>query len=159
MRIANCVASLTLAMTAIAGWNAQAQCQRGGGGSPGNLNTMASNVPYSQSGLNANYSLNSLSPTGYSQNPLATAQSMDQYNRNMRLMTAMQVQAQSQAVRSQVAQAQSMSKQIAKASAEKRKAAQQERAENLALREEREAARRAKKYDAERGTTRLTSLQ
>ncbi len=155
MRFAKTFASLIFVGTIAAGTSVSAQCQRGGQGSPGN-NALAGATPYSLNQLNTGYNQNSLNPTGYTQSTLASMVANDQYIRNMRYLNA---QAQSQAVRSQVAQAQSMRKEMMKASAEMRKAAQKEKAENLALREERESAKEAKNYESKRSTTRLASIQ
>lgn len=157
MRIAKQIASLAFAGIVVSGSCVSAQCQRGGQ-STGSMNMQASS-PYNQMPLTGGYNLNTLNPTGYGQSPLGTMMAMEQYNRNLLAMKAMQVQAQSQSVRDQVAQVQAMRKAMNKASAEKRKAAQQERAENLALREERESAKRSQNYETERSSTKLASVQ
>ncbi len=157
MRLFRSAICLAFMATAMVGSNASAQCQNGRGG--GNTGAQTASTPYTQSALANGYNQNTLNPTSYNQQALAPLLAMEQYSRNQRALAAMQVQAQSLALQSQIAQAQNMSKQMAKASAEKRKAAQKERAENLALREEREAAKRAKNYESQRSTTRLASLQ
>ena len=164
MRFAKTAAALVFTVAIATSSSLWAQCQGGRQNSGGSLTS----TPYNQTALMGGYNQNTLNPLGYSQNtlnsnynqnPLANLVAMEQYNRNMQMQRAMQVQAQSAQLRAQITQAQTMRKEMMKASAEKRKAAEKERAENLALREEREAARRAKYNVSESSVTRLTSVQ
>lgn len=163
MRFVKTAAGLAMLGSVFAGSFAVAQCQgRQNSGSTGQATAYTQNplnTAYNQFPLNSGYNQNPLNPFGYNQQALAPMLALEQYSRNQRMMAAMQVQAQSLALQSQISQAQSMAKQMNKAGAEKRKAAQQERSENLALRQERESAKRSKNSETQRSTTRLASVE
>lgn len=122
-----------------------AQCS-GGRGQSGSTGSQTTGItPYNQNSLNSGYSLNNLSPTNYQQIAMAAAYSRQQQMAAMQQALIQQAQLNAANVRYQTEAARNYRKELDRASVELRKKSERDAADAAALKEERLAARKAKK--------------